>query len=267
MLNVSKKKAIQRLESLLVEGKLLSPELGHTRQLQKWNESVRSAFIYIFGEDSRQYSRLPDSYTISPSGIRIFLDAIISVVESNLEDIEHFWDGNGGVENKMVDQIRSMSPDFRVPVEKKLEKKIFIVHGHDVAFKESVARFLESLNFETIILHEQSDKGRTIIEKMEDHSDVGFAVVLMTPDDQGATKSEVDRLQYRARQNVIFELGFFIGRLGRNYVCALKSPEVEIPSDYDGVIYINLDGADGWKIKLTRELKTVGFEIDTNSVF
>lgn len=99
--------------------------------------------------------------------------------------------------------------------------RIFIVHGHDAAARESVARFLENLGFEAVILHEQANRGRTVIEKVEANSDVGFAVVLLTPDDLGRGISEAD-LEPRARQNVLLELGYFIGRLGRENVCALK---------------------------------------------
>jgi predicted nucleotide-binding protein len=99
--------------------------------------------------------------------------------------------------------------------------------------RESVARFLEQIGFEAIILHEQANQGRTIIEKFEAHADVGFAVVLLTPDDEGRAKG--GEIQSRAPQNVVLELGYFIGRLGRNKVCALKRGDLEFPSDYQGV--------------------------------
>ncbi len=113
-------------------------------------------------------------------------------------------------------------------------KKIFIVHGHDEEAKYSLARFLEKLGIEVIILHEQPNGGRTIIEKFEDYSDVSYAVVLLTPNDLGGGKNDLDFLP-RARQNVIFELGFFIGALGRERVCALHKGEVEIPSIFRGI--------------------------------
>jgi hypothetical protein len=113
-------------------------------------------------------------------------------------------------------------------------RKVFIVHGHDEGARESVARFLEQLDFDPIILHEQANQGRTIIEKIEAHGDVGFAVVLLTPDDIGSVQGG-DPLP-RARQNVLLELGYFIGRLGRARVCALKRGDVEVPSDFGGVV-------------------------------
>ncbi len=143
-------------------------------------------------------------------------------------------------------------------------KKIFIVHGHDEEAKYSLARFLEKLGIEVIILHEQPNQGRTIIEKFEDYSDVGFAVVLLTPDDLGGPKNSPEDLLPRARQNVIFELGFMIGKLGRERVCALHKGEVEIPSDFSGVLWIRMDAGGAWQLKLARELKAAGFDIDLN---
>jgi len=147
-------------------------------------------------------------------------------------------------------------------------KNVFIVHGHDEAAKVNVARFLEKLGLTPIILHEQPNKGRTIIEKFEDHAaEVGFAVVLLTPDDIGAAKDAADSLRERARQNVILELGYFSGALGRDRVCVLYKDEVEIPNDYLGVVYTPLDSSGGWNLKLAKELKESGFDIDMNRAF
>ena len=116
-----------------------------------------------------------------------------------------------------------------------------------------------------MILHERPDGGRTIIEKFEQHADVRFAVALLTPDDVGALKGDESNLNPRARQNVIFEFGYLLGRLGRQGVRALTKGLVDIPSDYAGVLYIPLD--DGWKMGLIRELKHAGFEVDANKAF
>lgn len=144
-------------------------------------------------------------------------------------------------------------------------KQVFIVHGHDGEAKESVARFLSAIGFQPIILHEQPNKGRTIIEKVEAFREVGFAVVLLTPDDEGKAKS-AGSLEPRARQNVLFELGYFIGSLGRERVCALLRDEVAIPSDFDGVVWTKMDSGYGWKQALGKELEASGYEIDWNLV-
>jgi len=147
--------------------------------------------------------------------------------------------------------------------------KVFVVHGHDEASKQTVARWLETLDLDAVILHEQPHQGRTIIEKLEDYSakvDIGYAVIILTPDDVGGVAQESPRLNPRARQNVIFELGYFIGRLGRGRVCALYSEGVELPSDYAGVSYIKLDEAADWRLQLAREVKAAGLEGDLNKM-
>lgn len=145
-----------------------------------------------------------------------------------------------------------------------LSRKVFIVHGHDDGARETVARFLERIGLEAIILHEQANQGRTVIEKVVAHGDVGFAVVLLTPDDEGCAKGGVQAP--RARQNVLLELGYFIGRLGREKVCALKRGILEIPSDFAGVVWEEMDSNGGWKTALARELAAAGHNIDWNKV-
>src|SRR5579883_941626 len=138
-----------------------------------------------------------------------------------------------------------------------LSRKIFIVHGHDDAAKEAVARFIHQMDLSPVILNEQPNEGQTIIEKFEkSSSEVGYAVVLLTPDDVGAPKNKPEELKPRARQNVIFELGYFAAKLGRKNVCALYKGGIEIPSDYHGVVYISMDSAD-WKMRLAMEIKQV----------
>lgn len=142
---------------------------------------------------------------------------------------------------------------------------LFLVHGHDKAVLHDTARFLERLQQEVLILRELPNKGRTIIEKFEDYSSVGFAIVLLTADDRGGPVAvPFDQQRPRARQNVILELGYFLGKLGRNRVCALYRPGVEIPSDYTGVLYVALDDAGAWRFALAKELKAAGFQVDLN---
>jgi predicted nucleotide-binding protein len=143
--------------------------------------------------------------------------------------------------------------------------RLFLVHGHNEKTLHETARFLERLKQDIIILREQPNKGRTIIEKFEDYADVGFAVVLLTSDDRGGAISETgEAMKPRARQNVILELGYFLGRLGRNRVCALYEPGVEIPSDYSGVLYIPLDEQGAWRLSRAKEMKAAGLAVDMN---
>jgi predicted nucleotide-binding protein len=143
---------------------------------------------------------------------------------------------------------------------------VFLVHGHAVALRESVARFIEKLGLSPIILQEEPNRGRTLVEKLEAQPDVSFAVVLMTPDDVGAkapTPGQAPELLPRVRQNVMLELGYFIGVLGRENVCALTVGQLEIPSDYYGVAYISAE-TEEWQLRLAREMKAAQFEVDLN---
>ena len=151
-------------------------------------------------------------------------------------------------------------PGVPVAPPKPLQRKVFVVHGHDEAAREAVARFLEQLELEAVVLREEPDKGRTIIEKFEHcAADVSFAVVLLTPDDLGGATTAPAQVA-RARQNVIFELGYFVGKLGRGRACLLRKGEVEIPSDLYGVIYKDMDATEGWKLKGERvECRGIGF--------
>ena len=145
--------------------------------------------------------------------------------------------------------------------------KVFVVHGRDEGKKDTVARLLQQLDLKPIVLREQPNEGRTIIEKFEKYSDVAYAVVLLTGDDQGGLKGHLpEQYKPRARQNVVLELGFFLAKLGRDHVCPLYEKDVEIPSDYEGVLYVELDDAGRWKLQLAKEMKAAGLDVDLNKV-
>ena len=141
--------------------------------------------------------------------------------------------------------------------------RVFVVHGHDDAVLYQTARLLENLKLDAVVLREQPNQGRTVIEKFEDYSDVAFAVVPLTPDDVGGKSGS--ELQGRARQNVIFELGYFIAKLGRERVCALYLPTVEIPSDYP-VLYVPFDDKGSWRFELAKEMKAAGLTINMDLI-
>ncbi|MCJ7533526.1 MAG: nucleotide-binding protein [Anaerolineales bacterium] len=153
------------------------------------------------------------------------------------------------------------------PNEQRIGNQIFVVHGQDQAMKEATARSLDKLGLVPIILHERPSEGRTIIEKFTDYAQVGYAVVLLSPDDlvyeQGASP---ENGTYRARQNVVFELGYFVGSLGRQRVLALyrQHERFEMPSDYSGVLFVPFDSAGRWQFDLVRELKAAGYDVDAN---
>jgi predicted nucleotide-binding protein len=164
-------------------------------------------------------------------------------------------------------KLYDLHPDARAAVPKPRPtahagEEIFIVHGHDGATKTMVARFLAKLTGkEPVILHEQPDRGRTIIEKFEHHAaEAGCAVVLLTADDEGGAVGQPQKR--RARQNVVLELGFFLGTLGRDKLVILYEPEVELPSDINGVLYIPLDPGGVWRNLVARELKAADVAVD-----
>jgi predicted nucleotide-binding protein len=156
-------------------------------------------------------------------------------------------------------------------------RKVFIVHGHGEALKIDTARTVEHLGLTAIILHEREDYGRTIIEKFEQEaSSIGFAIILLTADDVAVSKKDLEKekkekgysakYNSRARQNVVFEMGYFIGKLNRAHVFLLLENGVEKPGDLDGIIYTEVDTEGMWKIKLAKRLKSVGYEINANTI-
>jgi predicted nucleotide-binding protein len=145
---------------------------------------------------------------------------------------------------------------------------VFVVHGHDTELKNDVELFLKSISLNPIVLHRQIDEGLTIIEKFEKHSNVNFAIVLLTPDDFGFAKSEASKLEkdrlieVRARQNVIFEFGYFIGKLSRQNVCCIYKHGVTLPSDLNGFIYKEVNKTvEEVGLFLMKELKNAGLEV------
>ena len=265
MARPTKAKAIERLKKALDTIPELKQLRRNSPEFTKWYRNTQIAITNTFGEDSRHIkdfngvyyhlgviSGSTSEYEFQQAYLR-GLDSAASVLESMIGEIEEYWEDGHQTPPSSAAQEEEWTNT----------KEIFVIHGRDNEAKETVARFLQNLGLTPVILHEQPNQGRTIIEKFEQHTQVGFAVALLTPDDVGALKNEEKKLKPRARQNVVFELGYFLGRLGRERVCALTKGNVELPSDYDGVVYISLDDG-GWKMELIRELRNVGFEVDAN---
>ena len=266
MARPTKAKAMERLRKVRRE----IPELKRIRRdshvFEKWRRNAEVAIANAFEKESSHvadFKEINYSLSIFASGAPDSefqaayvrgLNSAASMLESMVEEIEEYWEED--------EQSPRVSGSGVRPPES--TNKIFVIHGHDESARETVARFLGKVGLEPVILHEQPNKGRTIIEKFEEYADVRFAVVLLTPDDEGAAKAPDTDLRPRARQNVVFEFGYFIGRLGRERVCALAKGDIERPSDSDGILYVPLDGNDGWKMRLLRELKAADFDIDAN---
>ena len=256
---------LQAVNEKLIEGLDVEAFLSESRRSQggmvgsaklAWpedNERVLGLtllLVWKFAEDPQQMAHFGRTYFYSGNQIVAGVHAVTrQLIIPFARDYKAYVQRRGNLTPKLVMPISN---------------KVFIVHGHDGEARESVARFLGVIGFVPIILHEQASKGRTVIEKVEAHSDVGFAIVLLTPDDEGCQKGGIP--EPRARQNVLLELGYFIGRLGRDKVCALKRGTVEIPSDFAGVVWQEMNAGNGWKQALARELKAAGHQIDWNKV-
>lgn len=149
---------------------------------------------------------------------------------------------------------------FELPSTDQQSDRVFLVHGHDDGMKHGTARFLENIGLTPVILHEQVNRGATIIEKLEANSDVGFAIILMSADDEGRVKGG-DTWEGRPRQNVTLEAGWFMGRFGRNRTTILKKDSMDIPSDLQGLVYLSYDPNGAWKLDLIEELRAVGYNV------
>ncbi|TAL40008.1 MAG: hypothetical protein EPN97_01300 [Alphaproteobacteria bacterium] len=259
--------AIPKLQKRIADLNAFDPAKitrGDDPKIEALEHSIASTLDEIFDSDTVQRDRLRGAERLDDSPIMMggtpLHETITALKEGKERAIVLLDNVIKGFKEDIDSDVR---PATTASKPKENTRKVFIVHGHDDGAKETVARYLQKLNLQPIILHEQPSEGKTVIEKFEAHSDVDFAVVLLTPDDVGGKTK--DTLEPRARQNVILELGFFMGKLGRKKVRALKKDNVQVPSDYDGVIYIPMTG--DWKGDLAREIDKEGIEIDFNLVY
>jgi predicted nucleotide-binding protein len=265
---ISKSYALTRLLDLLARIDQIRGEGYPSRSLPQWENDVKAILAQLYGENSFLFKQFDQIHFFSPIGysgqpesenIPFFtggLEQAEGILRSRISELQHELGTTAG--NNGREHGREAGP---------LSKKVFVVHGHDHGAKETVARFLSKLQLEPIILHEQADQGRTIIEKFEAHAaDVQCAVVILTADDVASAKATPEKSEPRARQNVILEFGFFVGKLGRERTFALVEKGVALPSDMHGLVYIPLDN-DDWRMRLVKELKAAGLEVDANQAF
>lgn len=226
-----------------------------------WRERVKELLSRIFDVDSvrERYRRMGRRTLTDNENMQVKKEVFCSGIKLQIIFLSSLLE-----RLDLIPQINTMPNEVAKPEPVPSVSSVFVVHGHDGEAKQSVARFIEQLKIEAIILHERPSQGKTIVEKLEHYSNVGFAVVLLTPDDVGASKNNAEHLNARARQNVVLELGLFIGKLGRNRVCAIVKGDLELPGDYDGVVYLPMDESEAWKLSLAREMKLAGYSIDMN---
>lgn len=227
---------------------------------QAWKTKTERFLIKKYGKDGLEYEKFTKTHfslmiCTSDTPKSKFVEACKNGLEkakavfmTYLRELE---------EENVIPTLQSVSPV------KSAFKKVFIVHGHDEKLKQFVARIIEKQGIEAIILSEQANKGRTIIEKFEDYSDVDGAICLFTSDDISKAKND-SADNRRARQNVVLETGYFMGKLGRDHIVILADDGIEMPSDLSGIVYTNIEN---WGIKLLQELKAIGYTVDFNKLF
>ena len=284
---------IRNLDDGISRENLIQTTAAYER-LREWYEHLKELLSKEFVEDNfEEFSRHMH-----------FIDYYLKErdfewIRSNFNDIKK--DDFPKVKLKILDELESIQTATQI-INKKYGNKIFIVHGRDTKPIKDLKKILKELGLNPIVLHEKASGGRTLIEKLEKHSDVGFAFILLTPDDAGYCQYErrvlsndygvrikltlrklrslikkehdviiatimkgfVDVLRVRARQNVVLEFGFFIGKLGRNRVCCLYKGDVELPSDMKGIVYVPFEkNLNECKDKIIEELKEAGYKIQT----
>lgn len=246
---------IEKLESLIAEIEKL---IDHNVTTQfpaflAWRTSTERFLIAQFGKDSFEHQKLletrftPGQYANNRDAVEQCRRGLVTTRLLLKEYLAEMQEANSASVNNPV------APAF---------DRVFIVHGHDGELKQNVARVVEKQGIEAVILSEQANRGRTIIQKFEDYADVGGAICLFTSDDVGRAKKATDD-QPRARQNVVFEAGYFMGKLGKERVVFLADNGVEMPSDLSGVVYTSTDN---WQVELLKELGAMGYAVDANKL-
>jgi len=273
-LNESKSEATKKIQDRISKGHTLKAlqminfdtYKSVQREVDKWDNFNDELLKRLFTtpELSDEYNSWTASIFGSFSGPT--LQDEIRVLSEHIDERVHCLDSILD-RLELISEVTSVSQEISPPPKPALninQSKIFVVHGHDDVAKLEVARFLDKMGFEAIILHEQASGNKTIIEKIEAYTDVGFGVVIYTPCDQGGKNEESVKFQGRARQNVVFENGFLIGKLGRDKVCQLVKGEVEQPNDISGIVYTPMEG--NWQVTLAKELREAGYAVDMNKV-
>lgn len=227
-----------------------------------WKSKAERFLIHRYGKDSYEYTSFSKiSFSLSLFTFSTPDYEFVRACQNGLKTTETIF------REYLEEILEEVHGENEVSLEDKNRKNdfssVFIVHGHDGELKQSVARIIEKQGLKAVILSEQVNQGRTIIEKFENNSNVGGAICLFTADDVGSSKKDTSPKD-RARQNVVFEAGYFIGKLGRDHVVILADSGLEMPSDLSGIVYT---GTSDWRIELLKELKAMGYTIDFNKLF
>lgn len=241
------KEAILQIRRTIKEIKNYSNDYYYVNAFESYVNTLNqyTSLINFPSFDFKEYHYSATKKTINDTGY-ISLIYYVELLEEELPELQKKHD------------------DFRSKEKYIDETKVFIVHGRDKAILNETELLLKNAGLHPVILSKQANSGLTLMEKFEKYSDVSYAVILLTPDDIGSyfEKDTHPNLQYRARQNVIFELGFFYGKLGRSNVCCLLKQSVEKPSDLDGIAYIPFnESIDEIEYVILKELRESNLKI------
>jgi predicted nucleotide-binding protein len=263
-------KAKQQLQALIDSGNRFTfknfsdkSSYGYTSSYKPewvaWRTRCRSVINKLFGPGSPQDNAMDAAFNVVLIGngedkFKQCQSYVIGALTTALEVLEN-------------DVFGELATD-KASAPRSLSNKVFIVHGHDEAAKASLEVFLSEIGLEPVVLHRQADEGQTIIEKFEKHSDVGYAFILLTPDEMaylakyhGSPEKE-KYIENRARPNVIFEFGFFVGKLGRSRVCCLYTGGVTLPTDVSGMIYKEYSNSiEEVAYNIIKDLKVCGYKL------
>ena len=261
--------AIGRLQRQLDEIPGLKLLKRDSSEFTKWERDTKVAIANTFIEPSNHANHINEFDDISyvpavsiangtlaaqyQNAYISGLNSAAAILTSMINEIQEYWP-----DNPQQTSIAEASESQQLVN----TNRVFVIHGRDHGTRDTVKSFLQKLELDPVILEEQPDQGLTTIEKFEQNASGGFVVALLTPDDVGGPSAS--ELKPRARQNVVFELGYFVRAFGRNRVRALIKGNVEIPSDYAGVLYLPMDESGGWQMRLIREMNSAGFNIDAN---
>jgi predicted nucleotide-binding protein len=268
------KQGIERIQRRIAELEAFQPESVKERwapETKAIGTSISDTLDSVFGHNSQRFHRFSGAARLDKGGVVIgggptpLHKVHQGLTEGKADSLALLRQAVKSLEEDLADLgdepvIPPLTQDSGAPA----SDEIFIVHGRDTPAKTEVVLLIERAGLKPIVLHEQANNGKTIIEKFEKHgSAVGFAVIVATPDDVGGlavAPPAAPELKPRARQNVIGEMFWFAGRLGREKVCALVKGDIEMPSDFAGVVYTPMDVHGGWKSKLLQELEAAGYD-------
>ena len=286
-LRVSREEARQKIQARIEKGQQLRSEDIRSNETKKagrerkdWSADNKILLLSLFGEestavaqyihfdnflDSRSLERFSPAVPYHVRRLRLYEERMNSSIKSLEEILSELalYDKTSNVQRTSANEDTSDNP---IPT---FGNRVFIIHGRDDGVRGDVALFVRDLGLKEIILDRQPNEGLiAILDKFErEAKKADFAIALLTPDDVGALKGEVgDQFKPRARQNVIFELGYFIKALGREKVCLLLKGEIENPSDLDGILYVSMNSPNGWRLPLATEMKQAGLPVDLNKL-